>query len=69
MFEPFSLDSMYYYHQQKIEDFIDELADADDPNDEATQYAVARATDLDFNKLTAYDIDYIEKEVAKRWQK
>jgi hypothetical protein len=57
---------MYYYHQQKIEDFIDELADADDPNDEETQrqaFARAGANPRDF---TQADFREIEREVMRR---
>ena len=56
----------YAYHQQEIEDFINYLADSDDPNDFYVQQAAARAAHLDINSLTSSEIDYIEREVAKR---
>ena len=69
MFEPFSLDSMYYHHRQKMEDFINALAAEPNPNDLSRQHALARDAGLNLNNLTSFDIDYIEKEVAKRWRK
>ena len=68
MFEPFSLDSIYYHHCQKIEDFVEALAAEPNPNDLSRQYALAKAAGLNLNNLTSYDIEYIEKEVAKRWR-
>ena len=67
MFEPFSLDSIYYHHCQKIEDFINKLAATPNPNELATQHRVAREVGINLKHLTSYDINYIEKEVAKRW--
>jgi hypothetical protein len=67
MFEPFSLDSIYYYHRQKIEDFINKLAATPNPNELATQHRVAHEVGINLEHLTSYDISYIEKEVAKRW--
>ena len=58
--------SAYAMHQQAIEDFIDVLAAADNPNDGTTQYELARQVGLDPNSLTAFDIEYIEREVAKK---
>ena len=69
MFEPFSLESLYYYSNQKIEDFIEALAAEPNPNDLSRQYALAKAAGLNLNNLTSFDIEYIEKEVAKRWRK
>ena len=56
----------YAYHQQEIENFINYLANAGDPNDFYAQRAAAQAANLDMNSLTASEIDYIEREVAKR---
>jgi hypothetical protein len=56
----------YAYHQQEIEDFINYLANAGDPNDFYAQRAAAQAANLDMNSLTSSEIDYIEREVAKR---
>lgn len=56
----------YAYHQQEIENFINYLANAGDPNDFYAQRAAAQAANLDMNSLTSSEIDYIEREVAKR---
>ena len=58
----------YAYHQQEIENFINYLANAGDPNDFYAQRAAAQAANLDMNSLTSNEIEYIEREVAKRWQ-
>ena len=58
--------SAYACHQQEIEDFIDVLAASDDPNDSYEQYAAARCIGLDPNSLASDEIEYIEREVAKR---
>lgn len=60
--------NIYACHQQEIEDFIDYLAESSDPNDFYIQQVAAQATNLDMNSLTSYEIEYIEREVAKRWQ-
>jgi hypothetical protein len=44
------------------------LAAADDPNDEETQWDALRQVGLNVNDLSPFDLDYIEKEVARRWQ-
>ena len=56
----------YAYHQQQIEDYIDALMLTDDPNDWSNQHLAAISAGLDLGSLTANDIDYIEREVAKR---
>lgn len=58
--------SAYACHQQEIEDFIDVLAASDDPNDSYEQYAAARCIGLNPDSLTSDEIEYIEREVAKR---
>lgn len=58
----------YAMHRQQVEDFIDILAAADDPNDEATQWDALEQVGLNANDLSPADLDYIEKEVARRWQ-
>lgn len=58
--------STYACHQQEIEDFIDVLAASDDPNDSYEQYAAARCIGLNPDSLTSDEIEYIEREVAKR---
>jgi hypothetical protein len=58
--------SGYAAHQQAIEDFIDLLAAADDPNDELTQKELFMRVGLKQEWLTNDDIDYIIFEVNKR---
>ena len=57
----------YAYHQQQIEDFIDALAAADDPNDMDEQFYAALAANLDTSSITDQEREYIESEVAKRY--
>lgn len=59
--------SAYAYHQQQIEDFITVLASQDDPNDGDIQTQAAQYVGLDPNSLTSDEIEYIEREVAKRY--
>ena len=58
--------SAYAFHQQQIEDFINLLAAADDPNDGEAQTELLYQVGLSPNDLTSYDIDYIEREVSAR---
>ena len=58
---------IYACEEQKKEDFIDALAQEDDPNDECVQEAIADRIGLNLNLLSRSDITYIENEVAKRW--
>lgn len=58
----------YAYHQQSIEDFIKALAVSDDPNDMENQFNAALVANLNLSSLTYQEREYIEKEVAKRWQ-
>lgn len=52
----------------RIEQLIDELAAADDPNDSATQNAAfARAGFLSADDLTDSEIEYAQEEIARRW--
>lgn len=57
----------YAFHQQQIEDFINALAATNDPNDYSNQCAAAQCAGLDPNTLTSDEIEYIEREVAKRY--
>lgn len=57
----------FAYHQQKIEDFINALSDERDPNDYWTQRHVARNVGVQIDDFSDDDIEYIEREVAKRW--
>lgn len=58
----------YASYNQKIEDFIDLLAAADDPNDVATQDELSMRVGLTWSWLSDDELRYIEREVAKRWQ-
>ena len=56
----------YVAQAEAIEDFINDLAQAEDPNDLSTQHRLAYECNLDINTLTSYEINYIQEEVAKR---
>lgn len=58
--------SAYAFHQQQIEDFINALAETNDPNDFDNQSAAALAANLNIDSLTVQERNYIESEVAKR---
>ena len=58
--------SAYAFRQQQIEDLVDALAAADDPNDYATQLSIYRALDFDSDTLTTDEVNYIEREVSRR---
>ena len=58
----------YAYSQQRIENFINALAAADDPNDISAQADAALAANLNISSLTRDEREYIEREVAKRWR-
>ena len=60
--------SAYALSQQRIEDFINALAAADDPNDIDAQANAALVANLNISSLTRYEREYIEREVAKRWR-
>ena len=59
--------SAYAFHQQQIEDFINTLAATSDPNDYSNQCAVSQYTGLDLDTLTYDEIEYIERETARRY--
>lgn len=59
--------SAYAYHQTCINDYIERLAVADDPNDSVTQTNLLYAAGLSPDVLTSDDIEYIEKEVSERY--
>lgn len=59
----------YAQHQQNIEDFINVLAATSNPNDERCQRGSASFVGLDLDTLTNDEIKYIEREVAKKWQR
>ena len=59
--------SCYAKSTQDIEDFINDLAAAVDPNDSATQNRLAARHDINLDALTRQEREYIESEVAKRY--
>lgn len=52
--------------EEKIEVFITYLSQTDDPNDTDNQWAAARYSGI--NEFSPAEQQYIEKEVAERWQ-
>lgn len=58
---------LYTYHQQKVEDFINALAAVADPNDNEVQRHIAHQVGIRIDDLTDAEINYVEREVAKRW--
>ena len=50
-----------------IENFINELAKEEDPNDADTQERIALEVNLDMDILSEYEKEYIATEVAKKW--
>ena len=58
--------SAYAFRQQQIEDVINSLAAARDPNDFSTQLAAYDAAGLDSDTLTDDEVDYIVKEIRRR---
>ena len=58
--------SAYAMRQQEIEDLIDALAAAADPNDYATQLSIYNTLDFDSDTLTTDEVNYIEREVSRR---
>ena len=64
-----SFDFIYFsYRRQKINDFIEALAGTGDPNNPANQAKAERIAGLNLNDLTSNEIEYIESEVAKKFQ-
>lgn len=58
--------SAYTFRQQQIEDVINYLAAADDPDNFPTQLAAYEAANLDSDTLTDDEIDYMVKEIEIR---
>lgn len=58
--------SAYAYHTTQIEEFIDKLAEEDDPNDVWVQHRLACEVGINLDHLTDSEIVYIEEEVANR---
>ena len=58
---------VFAFHQQKIEDFISFLSGCEEPNSLQNQKAAANWANLDLNTLTSDEIDYIEREVERKW--
>ena len=64
----FTAFNAYAYHQTCIDNYVDMLAAADDPNDSATQVNLLYAAGLSPDALTSDDMEYIEREVNRRCQ-
>ena len=64
----FTAFNAYAYHQTCIDDYVDRLAAADDPNDSMTQANLLYAVGLSPDALTSDDMEYIEREVNRRCQ-
>lgn len=58
--------SAYACHQDKIDEFVSLLATSGDPNDGEVQSVIAQYVGLDPDSLTSDEVEYIEREVAKR---
>lgn len=58
---------IYACEEQKKEEFIEALAQEEDPNDPEVQREIAYRLGIDTDLWTASDIAYIEREVEKRW--
>ena len=58
--------SAYAFRQQQIEDVINYLTAARDPNDFPTQIAAYDAAGLDSDTLTDDEVDYMVKEIRRR---
>lgn len=58
----------YAIRQQQIEDFINMLATAKNPNDYDSQWAAALCANLNMSSLSDDEINYIEREVSRRCQ-
>jgi hypothetical protein len=57
----------YAMHKDTIEAFIQRLIFTDDPNDTDTQRELADEVGLNWHLLTPDEIEYIEREVSRRW--
>lgn len=62
----FEREGMTTTRQGKINKVIKMLAQSADPNDFATQCAVYNAARIDSDTFTDSEINYIEREVARR---
>ena len=60
--------NIYASRQSRIDQLIDELAVAADPNDEWTQtVAFTHAGFINADDLLPDEREYVEKEIASRW--
>ena len=60
--------NVWAHRTSAIKTLINELAAADDPNDETAQMvAFTKAGFLGVEDLTESEIEYVQDEVAKRW--
>ncbi len=58
--------SAYAVRQQQIEDIINALAKAVDPNDFELQCSIYQTLNFDSDTLTIDEVEYIEREAARR---
>ena len=59
--------SAYAEQQEKIEEFIAYLVHSHDPNDDDVQYAAEIFSHIRIEELADDEIDYIKREVERRW--
>lgn len=59
--------SGFIWRSTNIENFIEDLAKEEDPNDEYVQESLASKHCLSLKALTSYEKEYIERQVAKLW--
>lgn len=58
--------SSYAFRQQQIEDVINLLVEAPDPNDYSTQIDAYAAVNLNSDTLTDNEVEYMIKEIRRR---
>lgn len=57
----------YAMHTQAIEDIIEDLVNSIDPNDYNIQQKIFQKHGVNMSSLTMQEIQYIEREVSKKW--
>ena len=61
--------SGFIWRSTNIENFIEDLAKEEDPNDEYVQETLASKHCLSLNALSSYERKYIGEEAAKKWHR
>lgn len=60
--------NIWAYRMDRIDSLIEELAAAEDPNDEWTQMvAFTHAGFLGVEDLSQAELEYVQEEIANRW--